>query len=105
MCTVVLHQYTRHPPLGLDALSHRLWPSVLLYAFAPVPLIPHALACIQEGILVTILVPPEHTRVFFPDHDAAAGGEMVAAPMVQRCSVIAGKHDPPPRRWIIVAWK
>ncbi|XP_074466705.1 uncharacterized protein LOC141752572 [Sebastes fasciatus] len=44
-------------PLGLDALSHE-WPKGLLYAFPPLPLIPHVLDRINRGHYKVLLVAP-----------------------------------------------
>ncbi|XP_074492936.1 uncharacterized protein LOC141768506 [Sebastes fasciatus] len=53
-------------PLGLDALSHE-WPKGLLYAFPPLPLIPHVLDRINRGHYKVLLVAPRWPgRHWFP---------------------------------------
>eukprot|EP00064_Thunnus_orientalis_P012371 superscaffoldBa00001889_g12406 len=47
--------------------------------------------------------PRTYKCVMFPSHSTAAGGEAVAAPMVQRSTVIAAQYDPSPpgvRQWL-----
>lgn len=57
-----------HPrgPLGLDALSHE-WPDGLLYAFPPLPLIPHVLNRVAQGCYTVLLIAPRWpARPWFP---------------------------------------
>ncbi|XP_052449323.1 uncharacterized protein LOC128011199 [Carassius gibelio] len=53
-------------PLGLDALSHE-WPGGLLYAFPPLPLIPHVLKRVDLGCYKILLIAPKWPkRHWFP---------------------------------------
>ena len=53
--------------LGLDALSQE-WPTGLLYAFPPIPLIPQVLQRIKEGQHIVLLVAPRWpARPWFAD--------------------------------------
>lgn len=77
-----------HPPLGLDAFSHGLWPGVLLY-------FPLHISCLLQHIpeknLVVILVAREHTSTtWFPSMVQLLAGAAAAG----RCGSSCG--DPPP---------
>ncbi|XP_071400930.1 LOW QUALITY PROTEIN: uncharacterized protein [Centroberyx affinis] len=65
-CTIWFSLMHQSSPLGLDALSQE-WPEGLLYAFPPLPLIPHVLNRITQGCYKVLLVAPRWPgRHWFP---------------------------------------